>query len=91
MVIIKCDKAVVMPDVIVNNNGSYMFVENDEYKYLSSFPVVEDDGYALIASKDMRNWCLCVGAFFGDEYLIAQDIVKHIQEIDELGGTKFET
>lgn len=78
--VIKCDKAVVFPDATMTDNA-IEFTENSEYKYLSAFPILENGDFAAVASKDMKEWVLCIGAYIDGEMVDVREIAKQLQDM----------
>lgn len=83
--VIQCEKAFVFPDATITDDD-VSFVENDDYKFLSAFPLFEDGSYAPMASKDMKDWVMCIGAFVDGDPVDLLKFVKQIQEMVEKGG-----
>lgn len=51
--------------------------------YFVSF---EDGSYVPMASKDLDDWCICIGAYVDDEPIDLLGFAKQIQEMVEKGG-----
>lgn len=79
--ILKCDSAVVFADAVMTNKA-IEFQANDEYKYLTAFQVFDGGGYSAVASKDMKEWVLCIGAFIEGEKIDGMQIVRVITDLE---------
>lgn len=80
--IVKIDSAVVMPDAEISEN-EISFTPNTEYKYLSAFPLCEDGSYIAVASKDMKEWVLCIGAYINGKAVDVRDIANQIAKMSK--------
>lgn len=82
--VIKIDSACVAPDTKVDANvGDAIgieLIENDEYKYLSAFPLFENGDFAPVASKDLESWVICYGARLNGKALNLLDLVDQIKD-----------
>ena len=81
-IVIKCDSAAVMPDANITNE-QVEFTMNNDYKYLSAFPLCEDGSFVAMASKNLKEWAICVGAYLDGELINLNDFAKQVEALSK--------
>ncbi len=84
-VLIEIDSAVSMADLEwvdgKTDNSGWRFVEKNEYKYLTFFPLNKKDRHLWpLCSKDAKEWTICAGATKDGKELDLQAIAAALEE-----------